>query len=95
MVFSTNCSVYSSTPIHDIKSSIPDYLRTTNMSLSLGLSIPLRRIPASKPRHSVIQSLKSPQSCARGFSTTLKRDASWGFIGLGQMGKFPPVVLGS
>lgn len=59
------------------------------MGLSLGLSIPLRRIPASKLRHSVIQ-----PPCARGFSTTLKRDASWGFIGLGQMGNVFQILSG-
>lgn len=56
------------------------------MGLSLGLSIPLRSVPAFKVRHSVLRSLRTPPSCARAFSTTLQRDANWGFIGLGQMG---------
>ncbi|KAK2745365.1 hypothetical protein FQN55_006271 [Onygenales sp. PD_40] len=44
---------------------------------SSALHAPLRRLlpPASSAR-----------SCRRAFSTTLSRDATWGFIGLGQMG---------
>lgn len=57
------------------------------MSLSSGLSLPLRRLHASKPICSVLRT-QSPASLSRAFSTTLKRDASWGFIGLGQMGAF-------
>lgn len=55
------------------------------MSLSTGLSLPLRRISASKPLPPVLRRSLSPAS-SRAFSTTLQRDASWGFIGLGQMG---------
>ncbi|EYE96357.1 6-phosphogluconate dehydrogenase C-terminal domain-like protein [Aspergillus ruber CBS 135680] len=55
------------------------------MSLSSGLSLPLRRLHASKSLSSVLHT-QSPVSLSRDFSTSLKRDASWGFIGLGQMG---------
>jgi len=57
------------------------------MSLSSGLSLPFRRLHASKPLCSVLRT-QSPALLSRAFSTTLKLDASWGFIGLGQMGVF-------
>ncbi|KAI9930564.1 hypothetical protein ASPWEDRAFT_39461 [Aspergillus wentii DTO 134E9] len=50
------------------------------MSISAALS--LRRTTLSKS----LRLVQSATSTRRAFSTTLQRDASWGFIGLGQMG---------
>ncbi|PGH07581.1 3-hydroxyisobutyrate dehydrogenase [Polytolypa hystricis UAMH7299] len=47
---------------------------------SSALSLQLRRIVSSSSRSSCVFSSR------RAFSTTLSRDATWGFIGLGQMG---------
>lgn len=53
------------------------------MSLSAGLSLPLRRMTVS---NSLPSTFRFSQISSRAFSTTLHRDATWGFIGLGQMG---------
>ncbi|RMJ21327.1 3-hydroxyisobutyrate dehydrogenase [Aspergillus sp. HF37] len=52
------------------------------MSFSPAASLPLRRMTVS---NSLPRTLRFSQS-TRAFSTTLHRDATWGFIGLGQMG---------
>lgn len=67
-----------------VASCCPD-LRT--MSVSAGLSLPLRRMTVS---NSLPSTLRFSPVSSRAFSTTLHRDATWGFIGLGQMGMPPP-----
>jgi 3-hydroxyisobutyrate dehydrogenase len=43
--------------------------------------IPARALPLGK-------SLKTASHAQRLFSTSLRRDATWGFIGLGRMGMY-------
>ncbi|CAI7654407.1 uncharacterized protein N7487_001934 [Penicillium crustosum] len=53
------------------------------MSLRTAMSLPRR---ATCFHASAVDPRRWPSSQARAFSTTMHRDATWGFIGLGQMG---------
>ncbi|KAF9885887.1 hypothetical protein FE257_012267 [Aspergillus nanangensis] len=53
------------------------------MSVSPALSLPLRRVPVTRTLPSAV---RLSRFHPRAFSTSVQRDATWGFIGLGQMG---------
>lgn len=53
------------------------------MSLRTAMSLPRR---ATCFHASAVDPRRWPSSKARAFSTTMHRDATWGFVGLGQMG---------
>ncbi|KAJ6148531.1 hypothetical protein N7497_010513 [Penicillium chrysogenum] len=53
------------------------------MSLRTAMSLPRR---ATCFHTSAVEPRRWPSSKARAFSTTMHRDATWGFVGLGQMG---------
>ncbi|KAJ5431511.1 Dehydrogenase multihelical [Penicillium cf. griseofulvum] len=53
------------------------------MNLRTAMSLPRR---ASCFHASAVDPRRWPSSKARAFSTTIQRDATWGFVGLGQMG---------
>lgn len=47
--------------------------------------IPARALPLGK-------SIKTASRAQRLFSTSLQRDATWGFIGLGRMGMYHALI---
>ncbi|KAE8417831.1 6-phosphogluconate dehydrogenase [Aspergillus pseudocaelatus] len=53
------------------------------MSMSRALSLPLRRASVTSP---ILHLSPSAFTATRAFSSSLRRDDTWGFIGLGQMG---------